>query len=134
MCRHTKDAPASVYERARQEANRHKWIESEKLGRDVGLVAIQEWSQRHFNRLVRWCRWLHLTGRQCFREFRCEQFGTVPDPKDPIAAQIVRQYWDGKENLEIYCSAHGCGWPSEQVFQLLMLLDINGTRLHPPDA
>ena len=32
----------SVYEEAVREADRHKWIESQKQGRDLGKVAVRE--------------------------------------------------------------------------------------------
>lgn len=31
----------------RQEMMRHKWIESEKAGRDVGTAAYIEWAEKH---------------------------------------------------------------------------------------
>ncbi len=131
MCGSSNGPVASVYDRAWQEAYRHKWIESEKHGRDMGDFAIHDWSRRHFKRFVRWCHWLHLTGRQRFVEFQPKHFGTVSDPNDDLESNVVRLFWDGQENLEIYCNAHGCGWSLERVFHLLLSLDINGARLSP---
>jgi hypothetical protein len=38
----------------RQEISRHKWLESEKAGRDVGFeFAHTDWAQKHF------VKWLH---------------------------------------------------------------------------
>ena len=131
MCRDKRSVPGSVYDQAWQEAYRHKWIESEKHGRDLGQRAIQEWNRQHFKRFYRWCHWLHLSGRQCFREFRCEHFASISEPDCDVDQQVVRLFWDGQENLDIYCRAHGNGWPLERVFRLLLSLDINGTRLGP---
>ena len=131
MNRDHAQSPGSVYDHAWQEAYRHKWIESEKQGRDLGSVAIQEWSQRHLNRFYRWCHWQHLTGRQRFIEFRSDSFGTITESRDDVELEIVRQLCNGHENLEIYCDAHGRGWPLEQVFHLLLSFDINSTRPRP---
>ncbi len=131
MGQHTSKVSFSVYDRAWQEANCHKWIESEKTGCDLGYQAIQDWDRQHFKKLYRWCHWLHLTGRQFFGEFPSEHFGTLTDPNNDMEQQVVTLFWDGKENLEIYCSAHGCGWDLERLHRLLLSLDINGTRLNP---
>lgn len=131
MCREQATVPASVYDQAWQEAYRHKWIESERRGHDIGHEAISEWSRRHFKRFYRWCHWLHLTGRQCFAEFPRQHFATVTEPQGDVERQVIRQYWDGQENLEIYWSAHGCGWPIEQVSVVLLALGINEARLSP---
>lgn len=128
MCR---DKAVSVYDRAWQEAYRHKWIESERHGHDLGHLAIADWDQKHFKRFYRWCHWLHLTGRQCFLEFRSEHFGTLSEPGDELERVVVRLFCDGQENLDIYCCAHGCGWDLERLFRLLLSLDINGSRLGP---
>ena len=131
MNRDKAQCPGSVYDHAWQEAYRHKWIESEKQGRDLGQMAIHDWSRKHLKRFFRWCHWLHLTGRQRFLEFPSDSFGTVNDPQDDLESEIVRQFWNGQENLEIYCNAHGCGWPLERVFDLLLSFDINGARPRP---
>ena len=53
----------SVHERGEAEAQRHKWIESEKAGRDLGNWAILCWVRHHWNGFLRE-RWLeHLQGR-----------------------------------------------------------------------
>lgn len=123
--------PASVYDQAWQEAYRHKWIESEQHGCDLGDAAIRDWNRRHFKRFCRWCHWLHLTGRQLFHEFPGTHFNTVTDPRDEIEWQVVYRFWDGQENLDIYLCAHGCGWPIERVRVVLSLLGINEARLSP---
>jgi hypothetical protein len=132
MCRSQASVPASVYDQAWQEAFRHKWIESEKHGRDLGPAAIKDWNERHFKRCCHWCHWLHLTGRQCYREFPQHQFNTVANPCDDVEQQVVQQYWDGQENLDIYWCAHGSGWPIERVSAVLTKLGINEARLSPP--
>jgi hypothetical protein len=120
-----------VYDHGWQEAFRHKWIESEKHGRDLGQRAIDEWNQRHWTSFYRWCRLLHVTGRCCFHDFKREDFGRLTETDDDVAREVVRLFCVGKENVEIYWCAHVCGWPRERVFHVLLSLDINGSRLSP---
>lgn len=131
MNRDNAQCASSVYDSAWQEAYRHKWIESEKQGRDLGQMAIRDWSRKHFMRFYRWCHWQHLTGRQRFIEFSTDNFGSLRDPQDDVEAEIVRLFCNGRENLDIYCNAHGSGWPLERVFDLLQSFDINNTRPDP---
>ena len=37
-----------------EEIKRHKWIESEKAGRDIGDKAAFEWLERHYEEWLRW--------------------------------------------------------------------------------
>ena len=48
--RHRKlDPLADVFRSQQEEIKKYKWIESEKLGRDIGWErASQEWLQKHF--------------------------------------------------------------------------------------
>jgi len=48
--RHRKQDPlADVFRSQQEEIKKYKWIESEKLGRDIGWErASQEWLQNHF--------------------------------------------------------------------------------------
>ncbi len=122
---------ASVYDQAWREAFRHKWIESQKRGFDLGRAAIKDWDERHFKKFYRWCHWQHLTGRQFFKEFPEEHFDRVMDPRDEIEQLVIGQFWDGLENLEIFNCALGCGWPTDQVRVVLSRLQINEARLSP---
>lgn len=122
---------ASVYDQAWREAFRHKWIESQKRGFDLGRAAIKDWDKRHFKKFYRWCHWQHLTGWQFFKEFPEEHFDRVMDPRDEIEQLVIGQFWDGLENLEIFNCALGCGWPTDQVRVVLSRLQINEARLSP---
>ena len=48
--RHRKKDPlADVFRSQHEEIKKYKWIESEKVGRDIGWErAAQEWLQKHF--------------------------------------------------------------------------------------
>ena len=131
MCRDYSPISASVIDRAWREASRHKWIESQKRGFDLGWAAFREWGERYFKRFYRWCHWLHLTGRQFFVEFPDHHFNRVMDPCDELERQVVIRFWDGLENLEIFRCASGCGWPMARVRLVLSNLRINEGRLGP---
>ena len=52
----------SVYVECENEAQRYKWIESEKVGYDLGEEAIRKWVKQHWWGYLR-ARWLeHLQG------------------------------------------------------------------------
>lgn len=127
MCR----VKASVYALAWQEADRHKWIESERRGMDLGPTAIQDWNRRFFKRFYRWCHWKHLTGQQYFEEFPQSHFNRLPSQLDDLSLSVLSCFWNGLENWDIYWNAHGSGWPIEQVSGLLLLLGMNDARLNP---
>ena len=135
MCRQQSSVPASVYDQAWQAAYRHKWIESERQRRDLGHAAIRDWDRRYFKRFYRWCHWLHLTGKQFFREFPDSHFDTVVSKKpteiNTIERLVIHGFLDGLENLDILLCAHGRGWPGEQVRMVLSTLHINEARLDP---
>jgi len=131
MCREYSSIPVSVYDQAWQPDHRHKWIESERLGCDLGHAAVKDWSRRHFKCSYRWCHWLHLTGRKWFQEFLASQFNSGMKLRDQIERQVIHCFWDGQENLAIFLSAHGCGWPIEWVRVVLSTLGINEARLSP---
>ena len=59
----------SLYAEAVKEAERHKWIESQKHGRDLGQAAIRDWYRNYWNRFCRWRRMEHLQGTRRWREF-----------------------------------------------------------------
>ena len=67
----------SVHDRGAVEAQRHKWIESEKAGRDLGEWAIRCWVRQHWNGFLR-AKWLeHLEGRTFWIELDHDDFGLL---------------------------------------------------------
>jgi hypothetical protein len=96
--------PNSLFREALQEAERHKYLESQKAGRDLGPGAIEDWQRRHWTIWLRH-RWLeHLLGATCWEEFEPERFGRLAallgghrDILDHVANMIRR----GAENLDI---------------------------------
>ena len=68
---------ASIHDEARREAQRHKWIESQKHGRDLGDQAIRDWYRKYWRAYCRHRRIEHLRGRKRWAEFDDEPFGKI---------------------------------------------------------
>lgn len=124
----------SVYIEAFREAERHKWIESQKHGRDLGDLAIQEWYRKHWQLYCRFCCMEHLEGRRRWREFGEDQFGhlyAVLVDQDLLADRVLDRVYAGQENLGIITWAIDWGLPVKRVVQILSQVDVNRYRLDP---
>jgi hypothetical protein len=121
----------SVHDVGEKEAKRHKWIESQKAGRDLGEWAIRCWVREHWNDFLR-ARWLeHLQGRKYWTELDQGDFGLL-DRKfrdSPLIDPIIDRLKAGQENLEILVWAIDEALPMEEVFRILAALDINSRRI-----
>ena len=125
----------SLYHEAWVEALKHKWIESQKYGYDLGEKAIHDWYRLYWYRFCRLKQLEHLEGKQIWKEFNQEQFGLFPVLKqrgDQIAIQIMNHVAEFKENLEIIFWAGHSGLPLNQVTSLLTSIDVNSAQLNPP--
>jgi hypothetical protein len=121
----------SVHDQGEEEAKRHKWIESEKAGRDLGESAIRYWVREHWNGFLR-ARWLeHLQGRTYWIELDHNDFGLlIREFRDsPLIGAIVNRLKDGEENLEVLVWAIDERLPMDQVLEILEALDINSRRI-----
>jgi hypothetical protein len=124
----------SIYECGACEALRHKWIESEKAGYDLGDWAIHHWIKRYWNAFLRE-RWIeHLEGRIFWTELDQGDFGLLQCEflNSKVRDEIIRRIKSGGENLDILC------WYLErkhsreelrEVLHILERLDINNHRL-----
>jgi hypothetical protein len=123
-----------VYEEAEKAALEHKWWESERAGRDVGLDAVREWTRAHWLRFYRYRFVQHLRGEAYFREFHPRTFavvnGYVQCPRELLEA-ILNQVRDGAENLDIIRWAHNRTLAAEPLLSILEAIDINRQRLRP---
>lgn len=121
----------SVHDWGAVEAQRHKWIESEKAGRDLGEWAIRCWIREHWNGFLRE-RWLeHLQGRTFWIELDHNDFGLLQRAfqDSPLIDEILRQLKAGKENLDILNWALDLNEPMDEVLEILEALDINSRRI-----
>jgi len=124
----------SLYDAAHREAERHKWIESQKHGRDLGDLAIHDWYRQHWLMYCRYRRMEHLQGRQRWREFGDEKFGRLYSliiNGDLLLDRILDRVFVGHENLDIINWAIDWGLSLERVLSILTQLDVNRARLEP---
>ncbi len=122
----------SVYTDCVDEANRYKWIESEKAGYDLGETAIKRWVKEHWSGYLR-AKWLeHLQGRCFWIELDQGDFGLLQREfkfdKD-LLDRILDRLKAGQENLDIINWAVSFHLPIETCLQILEALDINSRRL-----
>jgi hypothetical protein len=122
----------SVYTECVEEENRHKWIESEKAGYDLGEGCIRQWVKRHWKGYLR-ARWVeHLQGKCFWVELDRGDFGLLLrefiDQKE-LLDTILDQLKAGKENLHVILWALDTRIPTEPVQQILKALDVNSRRL-----
>ncbi len=121
----------SVHESGEAEALRHKWIESEKAGRDLGETAIRTWVREHWNGFLR-ARWLeHLQGRAFWIELDHDDFGLLQRAfqDSAIIDEILYRLKHGQENLDVINWALDSRLPLEEVYDILESLDINSRRI-----
>jgi hypothetical protein len=121
----------SVYVAGRLEADRHKWIESQKVGFDLGELAIRQWVRDHWRGFLR-ARWLeHLYGRKFWLELDKQDYGLLRREfqGSPLIGPILDLLLSGGENLNVILEARLARWPMPDVITILEALDINSRRL-----
>lgn len=116
-----------------EEAQRFKWIQSEKEGRDLGENAIRLWIGRHWNGFLRQ-RWLeHLQGKTYWIELQGKDFGLIQRvfKNSQLLDLILERLKVLKENLDIILWAQSVLGPEEmdEVLEILEAVDVNGCRL-----
>ncbi|MEA2631712.1 MAG: hypothetical protein QOE66_1931 [Chloroflexota bacterium] len=124
-------AMKSVHDQGEQEAKRHKWIESEKAGRDLGEWAIRCWVREHWNGFLR-ARWLeHLQGRTFWIELDHNDFGLLrcEFQDSALIEEILARLKAGQENLNVLVWALENGLAMDDVLEILEALDINSRRI-----
>ncbi len=122
----------SIYEDCQREAARHRWIESEKAGRDLGEVAVHHWVKQHWGGYLR-ARWLeHLQGKTFWIELDRGDFGLLRErfqDKALLLDRILDRLKNGQENLHVILWAIDWNLPMADVLEILTALDINSRRL-----
>ena len=124
-------ATKSVYSDCIEEENRHKWIESEKAGRDLGEWAIRCWVREHWNGFLRG-RWLeHLQGKTFWIELDHDDFGLLQHAfrDSDLFDEILQQLIEGRENLDILVWALDSQQSMDEILEILEALDINSRRI-----
>jgi hypothetical protein len=121
----------SVHHYGEAEAHRHKWIESEKAGRDLGEWAIRCWIREHWHGFLR-ARWIeHLYGRVYWIELDHDDFGLLLRcyQDSVLLPDILNMLKAGLENLTILNWAIDNHLPIDEVLEILETLDINSRRI-----
>ncbi len=122
----------SVYNDCVEEANRFKWIESEKAGYDLGEPAIRRWVKDHWTIYLR-AKWLeHLQGKCFWIELDRNDFGLLQrefQDQHALLDDILARLKAGQENLDVIAWAITGHVPLEPVLQILEALDVNSRRL-----
>ena len=122
----------SLYLEGDREMDRHKWIESQKAGRDLGEQAVKQWVKDHWCGYLR-ARWIeHLEGVAYWTELGRNDFGLVQRcyPEHPLLLdRIVDRLKAGQENLHIINWAIEWNLDCCLVRRILETLDVNGKRL-----
>jgi hypothetical protein len=122
----------SVHKECIEEENKHRWIESEKAGYDLGEGCIRQWVKEHWSGYLR-ARWVeHLQGKCFWVELDRGDFGLLQrefQDQHELLDIILDQLKSGKENLHIIDWAIATSTPMEAVLQILTALHINARRL-----
>jgi hypothetical protein len=122
----------SVHAACVEEEDRFKWIESEKVGYDLGESAIRRWVNEHWTGYLR-ARWVeHLQGTCFWIELDNGDFGLLLrkfEDKRQLLDVILGLLKSGKENLDVIIWAKINGVAVEPVFEILEALDVNSRRL-----
>src|SRR5262245_21683571 len=122
----------SVFIEGQKEADKYKWIESEKAGFDLGELAIHRWVREHWDGYLR-ARWLeHLHGTRFWVELDRGDFGLLQrrfQDKYLLLDRILDRLKSGQENLDIILWALNYHIPMPEVRDILEALDVNSRRL-----
>ena len=127
------EAQMSLQRYGQEEAQRFKWIQSQKEGRDLGDHAIKLWVLQHWNGFLRQ-RWIeHLQGMTCWIELQKEDFGLLQRRfrASPLINPILDRLKVLKENLDIILWAQDVFSRGEmqEVLNILEELDVNSCRI-----
>lgn len=124
----------SLYEEGLREAERHKWIESQKHGIDLGDRALTDWYRQYWPLFCRLKCLEHLAGSRSWMEFAPEDFGLIGKlirDEDLLLELILDRAHSGMENLDILVWAQEWGLPLRRVIYILEQLNLNRAQLWP---
>ena len=135
--RNNSSNPKSIHDEAQAEADKYKWIESEKQGYDLGRQAIEDWYQQFWANYCRERRLEHIAGQQHWTEFADHEFGQMYEKildGNKVLEELIEKFGNGKENLELVIEMHDSNKTREEIEEILELLEIiniNIARLEP---
>ena len=122
----------SVHRECIEEENKHKWIESEKAGYDLGEACVRRWVKDHWTGICA-AKWVeHLQGKCFWIELDRGDFGLLHrkfQDQSELLNLILNQLKAGTENLDVFMWAIEHNIPTEPVHEILKSLDVNSQRL-----
>ncbi len=122
----------SVHRECIEEENKHKWIESEKAGYDLGEACVKRWVKEHWRGYLRG-KWVeHLQGKCFWVELDRGDFGLLQrkfQSQAELLDLILNQLASGKENLDVLDWAVASRISTDPVKEILESLDVNSQRL-----
>jgi hypothetical protein len=113
---------------------RHKWIESEKAGHDLGEGAYRDWVDRFWKGFTRAKLMEHLYGWRCWGAFDEADHGLLArhsveyHVNHGVLEKVATILAEGGENLDVITWALAVGQPMEPILWLLDRIDINAKR------
>ena len=119
----------SVYVEADRRADAHKWIESERAGRDLGEEALRQWARLYWRYFLRACWLEHLRGERYWSEVDRGDYGLLAGGAGGLLGEVVALLHRGGENLDVILWARDVSADVEQVLVILEGLDVNSRRL-----
>ena len=132
------EQPATIsldlFQEANHEAERHKWIESQKSGYDLGQNAIEHWYKLHWHPYCRSKRMEHIQGICRWDHLGENDFGLIRqliESNDLLLDRILDRVLIGYENLDLINWSLDWGLPLNKVMEILTQLDVNRARLDP---
>ena len=131
----------SLHQCGEEEAQRYKWIESEKAGRDLGETAIRSLDRRALEWLPQASLARASPGKTFWIELDQDDFGLLQRAfrDSPLIDPILDHFKHGRENLDIILWAMKLHLPMNEVLEILEALDVNSRRIEcrfdpPPPA
>lgn len=122
----------SIWDDSQREIDCHKWIVSQREGRDMGEAAVRDWIRQHWWDYLR-ARWLeHLQGVKYWLELDSDDFGLLQrqfQDKSLLLDRIVERLKVRGENLSIINWALDWNVPTDDVREILLALNINAKRM-----
>jgi hypothetical protein len=114
--------------------DRHKWIESQKAGRDLGKSAVEDWLERYWKGWTRSKLMEHFYGWRCWGAFDESDFGLLTRSsvehhvRHEILEQVAAILAEGGENLDVINWALSVDQPLDEILWVLDRIDINAKR------
>jgi hypothetical protein len=124
----------SLTAHALQAMDRHRWIESEHAGHDVGDAVLGDWVDRYWKGFVRARLIEHLYGWRCWGAFDEADFGLLArrsveyHVSTSVLQEVANILADGGENLDVVTWALARGEALDPILWLLDRIDINAKR------